>query len=71
MSQIPPCSFRFVAPPDPPDVAEADGGASGMVRISSAPDLTTVLITSERSNVGIIERSGAKIDAIALAPLII
>jgi hypothetical protein len=66
VSQTPPNSFRFLDPPDPPDVPETDGGTSGMVSVSSAPELTTVLITSDcwRAGTDALSAVGAAIEAI-------
>jgi len=47
VSQTPPISFCIFDPPDPPDVADPDGGVSLIVRVSSAPFSTTVKSVSD------------------------
>ena len=59
VSQIPPVSFRFLPPPDPPEGAEPDGGVSGMTIVSSAPFSTTVIVSSCGRGTG--ERLGVSI----------
>jgi len=48
VSQILPVLFGFLAPPDPPEVAVPDGGASGMVRLSSASSINLMVISKGR-----------------------
>jgi len=48
VSHILPVLFSFLAPPDPPEVAEPDGGASGMVRLSSASSIDLIIISKGR-----------------------
>lgn len=48
VSQILPVLFSFLAPPDPPEVAVPDGGASGMVRLSSASSIDLMIISKGR-----------------------
>jgi hypothetical protein len=52
VSQTPPVSLRVFDPPDPPDVADPDGGVSLIVSVSSAPFSTTVLSVSDGSRSG-------------------
>lgn len=40
--------FSFLAPPDPPEVAVPDGGASGMLRLSSASSIDLMIISKGR-----------------------
>ena len=48
MSHILPVLFNFLVPPEPPDVVDPDGGASGMARLSSAPSIVLIIISKGR-----------------------
>ena len=48
VSHILPVLFGFLIPPDPPEVADPEGGASGMVRLSSAPSIVLIIISKGR-----------------------
>ena len=48
VSHILPVLFSFLVPPDPPEVADPDGGASGMARLSSASSIDLIIISKGR-----------------------
>jgi len=48
VSHILPVLFIFLVPPEPPEVVDPDGGASGMVRLSSAPSIALIIISKGR-----------------------
>jgi len=43
-----PVLFSFLVPPEPPEVVDPDGGASGMARLSSAPSISLIIISKGR-----------------------
>jgi len=43
-----PVLFSFFVPPEPPEAADPDGGASGMARLSSAPSIVLIIISKGR-----------------------
>jgi len=45
VSHILPVLLGFLAPPEPPEVSDPDGGASGIVRLSSAPSIDLMIIS--------------------------
>ena len=48
VSHILPVLFSFLALPDPPEVADPEGRASGMVRLSSASSIDLIIISKGR-----------------------
>ena len=40
--------FSFLVPPEPPEVVDPDGGASGMVRLSSTAAIVLITISKGR-----------------------
>lgn len=53
VSHSPPLSFNFLEPPDPPNVEDPVGGASGMITVRSAPEGTVRSMTSWASGTGV------------------